>query len=249
MYHMFSRPDSSKKHDLSFSILRIPFFLEPDYPEDVVSVGTNRERLIKKWGGKQGWEDQKRRHDLKGRGQAAGIPHFNLDRLTGNTLASHRLIQHVGKLYGLNISEGLYDKLNTYYFVDGHSLNDRPRLAKVAAEQLELLLSKQKINHTVMTETDIFDFLESDKGRDEIMKALGMLRHMGIHSIPKFIIEGTTLVDGAADWRVFVEIFTEIEERGMVQNGGKSIFGDILGVNPSIVESGSFRSLDDLKAA
>ena len=113
MYHMLSRSDSSKKHDLSFSILRVPFFLEPDYPENVVAVGTNRERLIAKWGGKQGWEEQKRRHDLKGRGQAAGIPHFNLDRLTGNTLASHRLIQHVGKLYGLNVSEGLYDRLNT----------------------------------------------------------------------------------------------------------------------------------------
>ena len=51
-------------------------------------------------------------YSLKGRGIAAGIPHFNLDRLASNSMATHRLIQHVGKLYGLNVSEALYDRLN-----------------------------------------------------------------------------------------------------------------------------------------
>ena len=59
-----------------------------------------------------GWERQKQAHDLKGRGEAAGIPHFNLDRLTSNTMASHRLIQYVGKKFGLRASETLYDRLN-----------------------------------------------------------------------------------------------------------------------------------------
>jgi hypothetical protein len=49
---------------------------------------------------------------LKGRGLAAGIPHFNLDRLASNSMASHRLIQHIGKRYGLHVSEALYDRLN-----------------------------------------------------------------------------------------------------------------------------------------
>ena len=109
MKHILRRPNNT----MSFSVLRVPFFLEPDYPENLPHVGTNRERLIQKWGGKEGWEAQKKRHNLKGRGEAAGIPYFNLDRLTGNTLASHRLIQFVGKKYGLRISEGLYDRLNT----------------------------------------------------------------------------------------------------------------------------------------
>ena len=97
---------------LVFSVIRVPFFLEPEYDEGKVYVESNRERLIKKWGGKQGWEEQKRRHDLKGRGIAAGIPFFNLDRLAANTMASHRLIQHIGKTYGLSASEAVYDKLN-----------------------------------------------------------------------------------------------------------------------------------------
>ena len=97
---------------IAFSVLRVPFFLEPDYDENLPHVESNRERLIQKWGGKQGWEKQKHRHDLKGRGLEAGIPHFNLDRLAANTMASHRLIQHIGKQYGLDISEAVYDRLN-----------------------------------------------------------------------------------------------------------------------------------------
>ena len=50
---------------LRYKILRVPFFLEPDYDEEVDFVETNRERLVKKWGGRAGWEAQKGRHDLK----------------------------------------------------------------------------------------------------------------------------------------------------------------------------------------
>lgn len=67
---------------------------------------------MKKWGGETGWNAQKKSHDLKGRGLEAGIPHFNLDRLASNTMASHRLIQMLGKQYGLAVSEAIYDLLN-----------------------------------------------------------------------------------------------------------------------------------------
>jgi hypothetical protein len=103
-------PDAPRR--IAFSVLRVPFFLEPNYDEDKPFVERNRDRLIKKWGGKAGWEAQKHHHDLKGRGLKAGIPHFNLDRLAANTMASHRLIQHIGKRYGLAASEAAYDRLN-----------------------------------------------------------------------------------------------------------------------------------------
>jgi len=53
---------------LKFSVIRVPFFLEPQYDEKKEFVESNRERLVKKWGGKEGWERQKRTHNLKGRG-------------------------------------------------------------------------------------------------------------------------------------------------------------------------------------
>ena len=131
-------------------------------------------------------------------------------------------------------------------------MNDRPLLSKVATEELSKLLSQPNANPDnipVLYEEEIFTFLNSNVGRTEIQKARTMLNHLGMHSIPKFIIEGTTLIDGAADWTVFVDVFHEIEERGEVQNGGKSIFGDILGVDPELVQRGAFSSVEDLKAA
>lgn len=107
-----SKPLPDAPRPLGFSVIRVPFFLEPAYDENKAFVESNRDRLVKKWGGKRGWEEQKHRHDLKGRGREAGIPHFNLDRLAANSMASHRLIQSLGKTYGLAVSEAVYDRLN-----------------------------------------------------------------------------------------------------------------------------------------
>jgi len=168
----------------------------------------------------------------------AGIPHFNLDRLTSNTMASHRLIQYVGKRYGLRVSEGLYDALNIYYFVDGHALNDRPRLAKVAHDCIaKLVQEKDDVHVQVMAEGDILNFLNSNEGRKEIEEALHALEQMGVHGIPKYIIEGRRVVDGAARSNVFIDIFREIEKRGEVHGG--PIFAEILGVSEDLVRQGS----------
>jgi len=242
-------PDAPRP--VRFSVLRVPFFLEPNYDEEKSFIESNRERLIKKWGGERGWEDQKRRHDLKGRGLAAGIPHINLDRLASNSMASHRLIQYVGKTYGLRVSEGLYDQLNTYYFVDGHALNDKPRLAKVAAEEIAKLVTSEsgKRNEDVpppMTEEEVLTFLQGDQGRKEIEMALQALDDLGVHGIPKFIIEGRQVVDGAAHSSVFVDIFRDIEAKGELAGG--PIFASILGVDDEIIQRGSHYSEEELVA-
>lgn len=240
MRHVLSEPLNTGSPPLAFAVLRVPFFLEPDYDESKPFIESNRERLVKKWGGKNGWERQKRHHDLKGRGIAAGIPHFNLDRLTSNSMASHRLIQHVGKRYGLNVSEALYDRLNVYYFVEGHALNDKPRLAKMAAETISQSLAGESSTAPVSEaeiESSLLSFLSGNEGRREIEGALRALRQLGVHGIPKFIIEGQTMVDGAAGPDTFVQIFRKIERRGEVAGG--PIFGDILGVSGDVVMRGS----------
>lgn len=226
------------ENPLAFAVLRVPFFLEPDYDESKPFVESNRDRLVKKWGGKRGWEEQKHRHDLKGRGLAAGIPKFNLDRLASNSMASHRLIQHVGKRYGLAASEALYDRLNVYYFVEGHALNDKPRLAKVAAETLSKVLARDNPTDEIpMDRDEILSFLNGDAGRVEIENALSALQQIGVHGIPKFIIEGSHVVDGAAGPETFVRLFRDIERRGEVAGG--PVFGDILGVDEDVVRRGS----------
>lgn len=176
-------------------------------------------------------------HNLKGRGEEAGIPHFNLDRKTSNTMASHRLIQYVGKHFGLAASEALYDCLNVYYFVEGHALNDRPRLAKLASKELK------KLGHKI-SEEDILLFLSSTEGRKEIEKVLQTHSQLGIHSIPKFIIEGQTLIDGAANWQHHVQVYREIESRGFIDGG--PIFGEMLGVDAEVIARGSHEQPDKM---
>jgi predicted DsbA family dithiol-disulfide isomerase len=215
----------------------VPYFLEPEYDESQPYIESNRSRLLKKWGGKVGWERQKQHHDLKGRGLSAGIPHFNLDRLAANTMASHRLIQHVGKRFGLHVSEAVYDRLNVYYFVEGHSLNDKPRLAKVSTDTVnKILLKQQHTQEAIISEEEILSFLNGNEGRHEIETALHTLTKLGVHGIPKFIIEGTTIVDGAAGPETFVNVFRDIEKRGSVRG---PIFSDILGVSKDVWMKGS----------
>jgi predicted DsbA family dithiol-disulfide isomerase len=228
-------PDSPRR--LAFSVIRIPFFLEPGYDESKPVIETNRERLIKKWGGEQNWLEQKRRHNLKGRGKEAGINHFNLDRLASNTMASHRLIQYLGKSYGLDISEVVYDRLNEYYFVEGYSLNDKPKLAEVVCSLLD-----ERLGERSPPQKDILDFLYGNEGREQVMHAIHALNQLGIHSIPKFIIEGSTVVDGAARSETFIEIFRDIEKRG--ETKGTALFGDVLGLSDAVIEKGSHRPKD-----
>lgn len=119
--------------------------------------------------------------------------------------------------------------------MEGHSLNDRSRLAKAVAAELSRLLPAN-----VPMESELLDFLNGDEGRKEIEEALDQLHALGIHGIPKFIIEGTTVVDGAARAEVFVQLFREIEKRGVLQNS-QTIFGSILGIPDSVIEKGSHR--------
>lgn len=120
-----------------------------------------------------------------------------------------------------------------YYFVEGHPLNDRPLLAKVAAENIAETLNKTGNSDIPLAEDEILTFLNGSEGRREIENAIKALKELGVHGIPKFIVEGSSVVDGAATSDTFVRIFREIEERGEVAGG--PIFGDILGVDESIV--------------
>ena len=124
-----------------------------------------------------------------------------------------------------------------YYFVEGHALNDRPLLAKVAYETLVETLKRTNSSSILMTEDEILAFLNGNEGRKEIENALQALNEIGVHGIPKFIIEGSYVVDGAAVSNTFVQIFRDIEKRGNIKGG--PVFGDILGVDKSIVMKAS----------
>lgn len=122
--------------------------------------------------------------------------------------------------------------------MEGHSLNDRPLLAKTVASELSTL-----IPDNAPTEDYLLEFLNGNEGRKEIEDVLYQLQTLGVHGIPKFIIEGSTVVDGAARSDVFVRVFRDIERRGVLQQS-QTIFGSILGIPDEIIERGSHHAED-----
>jgi len=107
----------------------------------------------------------------------------------------------------------------------------------VAAETVNQSLADQRATDQALSEEEILSFLYGNEGRLEIENALRALRKLGVHGIPKFIIEGSTVIDGAAGPEMFVKAFREIEKRGSVLGG--PIFGDILGVSQEMWMKGS----------
>jgi hypothetical protein len=65
MRQVLSKPlnPGTESLPLAFAVVRVPFFLEPEYDESKPFVESNRDRLVKKWGGEEGWERQKHHHE------------------------------------------------------------------------------------------------------------------------------------------------------------------------------------------
>jgi len=206
---------------LSFSVIRVPFFLEPEYDTSEEFEETNRTRLVRKWGGQTGWDVQKRRHGLKERGQEVGIMHFNLDRIASSTLASHRLVQWITKTHGQPAAEKVYHRLNHSHFELGRKLNDNKLLVEAAME-------------AGVAEEAAQAFLASSEGLKEIQAAQKALRKLGINSIPTFIIGGEFAVSGAADKALLVQHFRDIERTGKGLPG--TLFTSVLGIPQAVVE-------------
>lgn len=209
-----ARAPADPTRPLAVSVVRVPFFLEPEYPESEDFSETNRARLERKWGGRAGWEAQKRRHGLKERALEAGIAEpIDLDRHASNTLKSHRLVQHVSRTRGLEASERLYDALNVAHFIQGHRLNDASRLAKLAAE------------HAGLPEEEALAFLATEQGRGEIEATLALVRQLGISSIPTFVVDGQHVLNGAAHADEHERVLREVERVGPT---GRSCFAHAL---------------------
>ena len=80
----------------------------------------------------------------------------------------------------------LSKKIKRYHFVEGHALNDKPLLAEVAVDEITKLVSAAEKRTdtsfpTLMTVSEILDFLDGDEGTSEIHDALQQLHKLGEH--------------------------------------------------------------------
>ena len=81
-----------KTNPVSFAVLRIPF----SWSRIIAATKVGARRIGNDWkgsgAGREAFDAQKKRHQLKERGREVGIEHFNLDRKASNTLKSHQLV-------------------------------------------------------------------------------------------------------------------------------------------------------------
>jgi len=206
---------------VGFSLLRVPFFLEPNYSRSEDFEETNRTRLERKWGGKREFAAQKHRHQLKERGLEVGIKHFNLDRLASSTFASHRLVQWASKHHGITVAEVLYDELNYRHFEKGLKLNDSKMLADTAA-------------HAGIERAAAEAFLATDQGMEEIDAALSILSRLGVSSIPTFVLGASRVVGGAMPAEELTRHLRELEAQP--EGAPDTVFGAALGSPSSVLE-------------
>ena len=233
-----------KKYPFNFTLLRIPFYLEPNYSEDAQFHESNHVRLKRKWGGHDAFETQKARHGLKERGEEVGISYFNLQRLASSTRLSHRLVQYMTNKYGITVSEALYAELNYNHFVLGQKLNDIEMLLDAADIAVERAMAMEhtitcnvQVNGNGFDRTKAYIYLKDQKaGTNVLEKIQKQLDQLGISSIPTFIIGGQYMIGGAARSDEFIDIFRQIEKEHPKRGLTKSVFGSTLNFSNAVLD-------------
>src|SRR5262245_3685132 len=145
----------------------------------------------KKFGGPKAVEEMDRR--MIAVGAQEGIP-FALDKIrkSPNTFDAHRLIWLAGEE---GVQEEVVDGLFRAFFTEGRDIGDRAVLAEIgAAAGLQ----------------GVAEFLESDRGANEVREEERKGREIGVEAVPTFIVGGKYLISGAQGPEVFLEAFRSL---------------------------------------
>ena len=150
-----------------------------------------KEYREKKFGGPKAVEEMDRR--MTAVGAQEGIP-FALDKIrrTPNTFDAHRLMWLAGEE---GVQEKVAEGLFRAFFTEGRDVGDRAVLAEIGrAAGLD----------------GVAEFLESDRGVNEVRDEEKKGREIGVEAVPTFIVGGKYLISGAQSPEVFLEAFRSL---------------------------------------
>jgi predicted DsbA family dithiol-disulfide isomerase len=126
---------------------------------------------------------------------------FNMDiALRANALLAHRLLWSAGRHdreHGTTTQIVLKELLLSAYFTDGQNIADPEVLASCA-------------QRAGLDRDASMAFLESDRGRAEVMEELALAAAHGISAVPTFVFDNTWSVPGAQDVEVFERVITRL---------------------------------------
>lgn len=116
---------------------------------------------------------------------------FNFDNRIGNTRDSHRVVV-LAREKGDDVQNSVVEEIMRMYFEEGGDITSHEDLLKAAVRG-------------GLDEQETREWLESDGGGDEVDREVKEARDMGVVGVPKFIINGKFVVDGAHEVPAFLE--------------------------------------------
>ena len=190
----------------TFTITWHPFELNPHAPKRSTRMSTNAMSALKE----QPVEAVHER--LRSAGKDAGI-NFRVNRRTGNTLDSHRIMElarqkeveskstAVGIANGLDgVQTRLVEELFADYFEREKDITDHDVLVKAA-------------RRAGLDEEEANTFLASDAVAEKVQKEAEAARREGVNGVPQFTINDVFEVQGAQEPNAFLMLFEKLKNR------------------------------------
>ena len=162
----------------SVRVAWLPFQLNPDMPKEGIERRIYR---LRKFGSLE--QSQRLDAQLTDVGAQEGIAfRYDLMARTPNTFDAHRLIWLSRRVNGGQ--DGIVEALFRAYFTEGRDIGNAQVLADVASE-------------AGMDREHASDFLNGEKGAQEVSKQEEAARRAGLSGVPAFIVNGRPLLVGA----------------------------------------------------
>ena len=175
----------------TFSMTWLPYYLNPAAPK----IGVDKRSYFKsKFGDEKASMIMER---LAAVGKDAGI-NFSFGGKTGNTRDSHRLVQF-GKTKGANVQTRVVEELFKSYFEEEGDITSHDVLREAGVK-------------AGLEEAEVKNWLESDKGGDEVDKEVSEAQIRGVSGVPNFVLQGRYEIGGAQDAEAFVKVFERVKE-------------------------------------
>ena len=133
---------------------------------------------------------------LNAAGKEVGI-NFKFGGKTGNTRDSHRLIQ-LGKTKSPQVQTRVVEALFKAYFENEQDITSHDVLREAAVK-------------AGMDEAEVKEWLESDKGGNEVDKEVMQAQMANISGVPNFTLQGKYEIGGAQDPAAFVQLFERLK--------------------------------------
>lgn len=177
--------------DDTFTTTWYPFQLNPDAPKSI----DKEEYYAKKFGPQR---TQVMFHHLARLGKQVGID-FAFGGKTGNTRDSHRLIQFA-KTKGEDVQTAVVEQLFNAYFEANEDITSQEVLI---ARGVKASLDEQEIR----------EWMESDKGGEEVDREVMKAQQNFIGGVPNFTINGQYEIQGAEEPSAFLQVFGEFKDK------------------------------------